>query len=197
MPLSNPGAADWSRPGEIGSAAPNSAAFNALTVENALNIIATFSSIAQYYARVKIQHASSPGFGLFHEETWAWSVMSDSNLLGNGNSFAIINEAASKMCFAIDGNVQKVNVFGGFRVDLETPNLTFSSPSNPGPGNAAIAKNLTVGGTTSLGQFTVATVPNPSPAGALIFVTNESGGSTIAYSDGTYWRRIHDRQIIS
>lgn len=34
-------------------------------------------------------------------------------------------------------------------------------------------------------------------AGQLIFVTNDAGGSTPAFSDGVAWRRTADRAIIS
>lgn len=33
--------------------------------------------------------------------------------------------------------------------------------------------------------------------GGMIFVTNDAGGSTPAFSDGTNWRRVADRAIIS
>jgi hypothetical protein len=44
----------------------------------------------------------------------------------------------------------------------------------------------------------VATVPAAAefPAG-LIFVSNETGGATVAFSDGTDWRRVQDRTVIS
>lgn len=49
------------------------------------------------------------------------------------------------------------------------------------------------------GSYTVATVPSAATAGAGagIHVSNESGGATNAFSDGTNWRRVHDRAIIS
>lgn len=48
-------------------------------------------------------------------------------------------------------------------------------------------------------SFTVATVPSASAlgAGATIFVSNESGGAVVAFSDGTSWRRVTDRAVIS
>lgn len=48
-------------------------------------------------------------------------------------------------------------------------------------------------------SFTVATVPSASAlgAGATIFVSNESGGAVLAFSDGTSWRRVTDRAVIS
>jgi hypothetical protein len=50
-----------------------------------------------------------------------------------------------------------------------------------------------------LKSYTVATVPSASTAGAgaEIFVTDESGGAVPAFSDGTNWRRVTDRNIIS
>jgi hypothetical protein len=53
-------------------------------------------------------------------------------------------------------------------------------------------------GYVKLAPFTVATVPsaanNPR---VLIYVSNEAGGATMAISDGTNWRRMQDRAIIS
>lgn len=50
-----------------------------------------------------------------------------------------------------------------------------------------------------VGSYTVATVPSASGdgAGSHIFVTDETGGATGAYSDGTNWRRYSDRAIVS
>lgn len=49
------------------------------------------------------------------------------------------------------------------------------------------------------GSFTVGTVPSAasSGAGALIYVSNETGGAVHAFSDATNWRRVTDRTIIS
>jgi len=50
-----------------------------------------------------------------------------------------------------------------------------------------------------LPSYTVAELADIStfPAGQMIFVTNESGGPVPAFSDGTNWRRVTDRQIVS
>ena len=49
------------------------------------------------------------------------------------------------------------------------------------------------------GSFTVAGVPSASTsgAGATAYISNESGGAVLAFSDGTNWRRVTDRAIIS
>ena len=45
--------------------------------------------------------------------------------------------------------------------------------------------------------FTVGTLPSASPAARMIYVSNESGGAVMAFSDGTNWRRLTDRAIVS
>lgn len=46
-------------------------------------------------------------------------------------------------------------------------------------------------------SFTVAGVPSAATAGQIIYVSNESGGAVLAFSDGTNWRRVTDRAIIT
>ena len=49
-----------------------------------------------------------------------------------------------------------------------------------------------------LTDYTVATLPSASAnSSGLIFVTNETGGPVPAFSDGTNWRRVTDRAIVS
>lgn len=47
-------------------------------------------------------------------------------------------------------------------------------------------------------SYTVAGVPPASLwTGATIYVSNESGGAVLAFSDGSQWRRWTDRAVIS
>jgi hypothetical protein len=46
-------------------------------------------------------------------------------------------------------------------------------------------------------SFTVATVPSAAQPGQMIYVSDETGGATMAFSDGSNWRRITDRAVIS
>ena len=50
-----------------------------------------------------------------------------------------------------------------------------------------------------LRNYTVATVPDATSHDyGLIFVTNETGGATVAFADGSgNWRRVQDRAIVS
>lgn len=52
-------------------------------------------------------------------------------------------------------------------------------------------------GAPSIPAYTVATLPNVAYPNGIIMVTDESGGYTIAFSDGTNWRRAWDLAIVS
>jgi hypothetical protein len=48
-----------------------------------------------------------------------------------------------------------------------------------------------------LRSYAKASLPSAATAGIMIFVTDDVGGSTPAFSDGTNWRRVADRAVIS
>ena len=54
-------------------------------------------------------------------------------------------------------------------------------------------------GPVQLASYTVATLPAAATAGAgsQVFVTDETGGAVPAFSDGTDWRRMTDRAVVS
>ena len=46
--------------------------------------------------------------------------------------------------------------------------------------------------------FTVANLPSSSDwIRCLVYVSDETGGATIAFSDGSDWRRVQDRAVVS
>lgn len=54
------------------------------------------------------------------------------------------------------------------------------------------------GGPVEFPQYTVAGVPSASAyTGHMIYVSNETRGSVMAFSDGSNWRRVTDRAVIS
>lgn len=63
---------------------------------------------------------------------------------------------------------------------------------------AAPACALDVAGPVRVGSFAKAALP-PANAGAgqIAFVSDESGGATLAFSDGVLWRRVADRAAVS
>ncbi len=48
-------------------------------------------------------------------------------------------------------------------------------------------------------SYTVGTLPaaGTPAAGSIVYVSNESGGAVLAFTDGTNWRRVTDRAIVS
>ncbi len=49
-----------------------------------------------------------------------------------------------------------------------------------------------------LASYAVADVPDATLwTGAMIYVSDETGGAIPAFSDGTNWRRVSDRAIVS
>ena len=49
-----------------------------------------------------------------------------------------------------------------------------------------------------LKSYVVAGVPAASDfEGHIVYISDETGGKTIAFSDGVNWRRVQDRAIIS
>lgn len=59
------------------------------------------------------------------------------------------------------------------------------------------SQNSTFNGVIYHKSYTVATLPSATTAGGMIYVSDETGGATMAFSDGTNWRRVQDRAIVA
>lgn len=125
-----------------------------------------------------------------------------------GNGIALIGNANNSV---VHGNTI-IDTSGHMQYAVAEYTLGGDSPSSNIIGSnfgtaGALGRYRVIGfrSTTSISGFvgnasyTVATVPSAAEctAGASIFVSNESGGSVLAFSDGTNWRRVTDRAIIS
>jgi len=112
--------------------------------------------------------------------------------------------------FQLSGSVQGyavcTGVAGSFLTDSQVGDMIFRSESDRilfGVGSAA--STLLVSGTQVvsaapivLPTYTVVGVPSAAThVRGLIYVSNETGGAVPAFSDGTNWRRVTDRAIIS
>jgi hypothetical protein len=77
--------------------------------------------------------------------------------------------------------------------------LMLAPNENVGVGTATPSTKLHVDGPARVGQYTVAALPSASTAGAgtVAYVSNETGGAVLAFSDGTNWRRVTDRAVVS
>ncbi|MEX0344947.1 MAG: DUF2793 domain-containing protein [Rhizobiaceae bacterium] len=76
--------------------------------------------------------------------------------------------------------------------------ITCDSSGNVGIGVDTPSTKLDVDGPVRVKSYTVAGVPSASDSGAgsIIFVSDETGGAVLAFSDGTNWRRVTDRVVI-
>lgn len=72
-----------------------------------------------------------------------------------------------------------------------------SATGNVGVGTASPATTLDVEGPVRVKSYTVIGLPPATPAGQVAFVSDEAGGSTLAFSDDTNWRRVADRAVVS
>ncbi len=64
--------------------------------------------------------------------------------------------------------------------------------------NAAPACALDVEGPVRVKAYAVTSLPSASAgAGQIIYVSDESGGAVLAFSDGAAWRRVTDRAVVS
>ncbi|MBK8083548.1 MAG: hypothetical protein IPK28_06695 [Devosia sp.] len=76
--------------------------------------------------------------------------------------------------------------------------LRVNHDGNVGIGVAAPAARLDVDGAVKVKSYTVAGLPAAAAgAGQVAFVSNEAGGAVLAFSDGSNWRRVTDRAVVS
>ena len=60
-----------------------------------------------------------------------------------------------------------------------------------------ILSGVIFGSQVSLKSYKVAELPPVTTLSGLIFITDEVDGAVPAFSDGTSWRRVTDRKIVS
>lgn len=74
--------------------------------------------------------------------------------------------------------------------------ITFETIKN---GATAETLGLTISehGYPEVPSYVVASLPNVGGGTGIIYVSDETGGATLAFSDGTNWRRVQDRAIVA
>lgn len=124
----------------------------------------------------------------------------------DGTSFTVPLACGIEM--RADGNWSAAN-HGGFfsfwttptgsTVSAKAERMRLTSFGDLGIGTLAPTCKLDVAGPARVGSYTVATLPSASSVGggAIVYVSNESGGAVLAFSDGANWRRVTDRAVVS
>jgi len=120
---------------------------------------------------------------------------------GFGRAFEINGTTGAAFYARTNGDNAKYTMFGnagedGYFRNGGTGFMNFNT-------NGAEAFRLNADGSATfrgpaeLESYTVAGVPAATTAGQMIFVSDESGGAVPAFSDGTNWRRVTDRAVVS
>jgi Protein of unknown function (DUF2793) len=133
---------------------------------------------------IHIQAAAADDWAISHYTSGAASGAIDGMIVGKiGANTCVWNYSASAIYFGTSG----------------TARMTISAAGQVGIGTTSPTTALDVAGPVRCGSSTVAALPSAtgSGAGATIFVTNESGGAVLAFSDGVNWRRVTDRAVVS
>lgn len=140
------------------------------------------------------------------ETTVSADSTSDTLTLVEGSGISIVTDAANNTITIGSAATDSIFATGG---DMGTVEETVTSEEDLGLITSAATieydlGTIVVGGVLYpeqlvLPSFTVAELGGIStnPAGQMVFCSNESGGSVPAFSDGTNWRRVTDRQIVS
>lgn len=65
-------------------------------------------------------------------------------------------------------------------------------------GLSSTVNDLNGGAPLPLKAYAKANLPTAANhEGSLVYVTDETGGKTVAFSDGSSWRRVQDRNVVS
>ena len=140
-----------------------------------------------------------------------FAALADNDILGqfsfNGADGTAFREGGWMRALAdgaaASGSVAGKLSFGTTATGGTLPNdwLTIRQNGNIwiGSGNTTVpACKLDVDGPVRVKSYTVSGVPSATAgAGQMIYVSNESGGAVLAFSDGTAWRRVTDRVVVS
>jgi hypothetical protein len=182
MGIYNPTQVDWTRPGAIGLNTPNSIAATSITATGNFNAGGTSNSVG----------ANTNSFTFFgfngsatanKQMVWQTAGLSRWNLYSNGAGGEPGSNAGASLTLSYYTDA------GGYLGDTFTANRA---------GVLSISAATSFTKPVKLASFTVLTAPSASANSAgMIYISNESGGATPAFSDGVSWRRVHDRAIIS
>lgn len=92
----------------------------------------------------------------------------------------------------------RIGFFTGTNSSDRVERLSITSAGAVGINTPAPLVALDVGGPVRVKSYTVASLPSAAlGAGQIVYVSDESGGAVLTFSDGTVWRRVTDRAVVS
>ncbi len=120
----------------------------------------------------------------------------DSGSFGGSDAFTFDKETSTLQTGVVRGVIFEPITDYGFISDITDMIIDYGSVSDSNGYNGDFEYILETSGVLH-DSFRVAGLPNAGVPGQMIYVSDESGGATMAFSDGSNWRRITDRAIVS
>lgn len=136
----------------------------------------------------------------------ATQTLTNKTIDGDNNTLSDIATASLKARTGQDTNVATGTAgtngnFASWNADGDLVGSGKAAPTGDVVGTTdtqALTNKTLTDPNITLPSFTVAGVPAAaSNARRLIYVSDETGGPTVAFSDGTNWLRVQDRAIVS
>jgi len=133
-------------------------------------------------------------------------LTSDTLTLAAGSGISITTNAISDTVTISSISTESIFATGG---DMGTVTEVVTSTEDLGNTTSAVTVSYDLGTETTSGivspsllllpSYTVSQLGSlsASPAGQFVYCTDESGGAVPSFSDGTNWRRVTDRAIVS
>jgi hypothetical protein len=175
-------------PGAIGGTTPAAISATTVTASGAVSVAAgiVLDVIESGSAKTRIQNGDVQYYN---------SAGNRKLLLGsNGIGLAL----ASDYSIAWSSSSTEAYSPRDVRIRRTGTNTITVDNNSGGAGNLAITGTLAVTGAATFGSYTVGTVPSVSTyVRGMTYVSDESGGATLAYSNGTNWKRVYDNANIS
>jgi hypothetical protein len=185
--------------GNVGLGAP--------PVASRLEVYGTTATAAQLKTRHEATSASGGGGMLLHHNNAAGALPATGDRLGYllfGTTDTGVNRQGGGVLAFADGAYSSTSL--PTRIVFETApsgstarqeRLRIDASGNVGIGAVPVCK-LDVDGPVRVKSYAVAALP-PANAGAgqIIYVSDEAGGAVLAFSDGTSWRRVTDRAVVT
>jgi hypothetical protein len=175
----------------------------------ASNVLVSFQAIGTAAAYSNLLSFNAAGVGFLYGINFVVSAPGELNNLSQNNDSSIgasVNELAVLAASSGDPK-SRYKVIGGTSwvagADNSDSDFFKISTFDFAPGRydqfVVEPERIRLNRPPKLPTYKVAGAPSASAmgAGSLIYVGDERGGPTVAYSDGVVWRRIYDNDVIS
>lgn len=147
-----------------------------------------------------VVYGGASGFGpIFYADGSDAGVNANYSLKGTG-SHVFYTGSTSAVQLVLSHTASAVNwpmISGGATGNAVSISTNGSDSNRSITLTAAGTGTINVSNPLKLATYTVAALPSAATSDLLIMVSNESGGKVPAFSDGTNWRRVTDRAIVS